>query len=197
MAGGYDQNILRTALDYVAPIRDGVELVTIGSQGHNALLRRGMTISADWSQLNEHVQMDDIAPIAGYLLRGFREGTFDRVAVAYTQFHGTARFRPTVRVLLPVALSEPPRPRQFYFEPDPVELIETLLPRVIQSIVHLALLESLAAEHAARAVAMRSAGTNAQELSDHLRLTYNKTRQATITAEMNEVSSALALRLGS
>lgn len=197
MAGGYDQSILRTALDHISQLRDGAELITIGSQGHNALLRRGMTVSADWSQLNEHVQMDDIAPIASYLMRGYHEGTFDRAAIAYTQFHGTTRIKPAVRVVLPVALSEPPRPRQFYFEPDPAALIEALLPRVIQSIVHLALLESLASEHAARAVAMRSAGTNAHELVDHLRLSYNKSRQQAITAEMNEVSSALTLELGS
>jgi len=61
--------------------------------------------------------------------------------------------------------------------------------------MHLALLESMAAENTARAVAMRSAGKNARELADRLRLRYNKTRQEAITAEMNQVSAALAAGL--
>lgn len=197
MAGGYDQNVIRAALEYSAGVRDGVELITIGSVGREALLHRGMAVSADWSQLDEHVQMDDLSPIAGYLMRGFREHLFDRAAIAYTQYHGRVRLKPTIRVLLPVALPERPKPRQYYFEPGATALIEALLPKVVQSTVYVALLESLAAENMARAVAMRSAGKNARELADSLRLSYNKSRQEAITSEMNEVSSALSLGPGS
>ena len=193
MAGSFDQNVLRVALEYIAGVRDGLEVITIGSQGHDALLRRGINVVADWSQLNEHVRMDEVSPIASYLLRGLRNREFDRAVMVYTRFRGALRHRPTTQVLLPVALGETPRPRQFYYEPGVSELVETLLPGAIQARIYLALLESLAAEHAARAVAMRSASNNARELADHLRLTYNKLRQQAITAEMSEVSSALTL----
>jgi F-type H+-transporting ATPase subunit gamma len=197
MAGGFDQNVLRAALKFAELVQDGVEFVTIGSKGHDALLHRGLPVVADWSQLNEHVQMEDISPIASYLMRGYREGAFERAAIAYSQFHEGARMRPTVRPLLPVTLGDRLRQRQFYFEPGAAELIEMLLPRVVLSTVHLALLESMAAENASRAVAMRSAGKNARELVDHLRLSYNKSRQQAITAEMNIASSALPAELGS
>ena len=111
----------------------------------------------------------------------------------YTEYREGSHNRPTVRQLLPVALPEAHEPRQFIFEPDLTTLIEALVPRVIRAMIHQGLLESFTAEHAARAVAMRSAGTNASELADHLRLSYNKSRQQTITAEMSEVTSALAL----
>jgi len=195
MAGGFDQAILRVALDHALGVHDGVQFVTIGSRGREALLRRGYTVLADWSQLNEHLRMEDVSPIAEYVMDGYRDGAFERVCIAYTQFHGRERLRPTVRQLLPVVLDEPLRPRQYYFEPDAAGLIAVLLPRVVQSAMHLALLESMAAENTARAVAMRSAGKNARELADRLRLRYNKTRQEAITAEMNQVSAALAAGL--
>jgi len=197
MAGSFDQSVLRLALEYIAGVRDGLEVITVGSQGHDALLRRGINVVADWSQLNEHVRMDEVSPIATYLLRGLHNRTFDRAVMVYTQFRGALRHRPTTQLLLPVELGDAPLPRQFYYEPGVSELVETLLPRAIQASIHLALLESLAAEHAARAVAMRSASNNARDLADHLRLTYNKSRQQAITAEMNEVSSALTLESGS
>ena len=197
MAGAFDQNVIRLAMEYIESVRDGVEVITIGSQGHDALLRRGIDVVADWSQLNEHVRMDQVSPIATYILRGLDARNFDRAVIMYTQFRGAQRHRPTIRLLLPVELGEAPKPRQFYYEPGVSELVETLLPRAIQASIHLALLESLTAEHAARAVAMRSASSNARELADHLRLTYNKSRQQAITAEMNEVSSALTLESGS
>jgi len=197
MTGGQDQSVIRVALEYAQGLADGVEFHTIGSQGHSALLHRGLPVAADWSQLSSHVQMDEIAPISTYMLRGYRDRAFAQVAIAYTQYRDGARLKPTVRRLLPLDVARTPRLRQFYFEPDAATLVDTLLPRVLQSAVHLAVLEAFSAENVARAVAMRSAGTNAQELVEHLRLNYNKTRQQTITAEMNEVSSALSLENGS
>jgi F-type H+-transporting ATPase subunit gamma len=197
MAGPYDQNVLHVAMEYTKHLQGERELITVGERGRGAMLRRGVPVAADWSRLNERLTIDDVAPLSTHLLQRFESGEYGRVAMAYTQYREGVRGRPTVRQLLPVAIPPADLPRAFLLEPDAAALLQALLPRVIQAQVYEGVLESFTAEHTARVFAMHSAGTNATELSGSLRLSYNKTRQEAITAEMSEVTSVLALESGS
>ena len=82
--------------------------------------------------------------------------------------------------------------REFKFEPSPREVLDTILPQLTEVQMYQAILESAASEHSARMVAMRNASDNASDILDDLTLTYNQTRQASITAELAELSGAAA-----
>lgn len=185
MAGDFDQAITAVALRFVRAHGVPVRLITVGKSGRDAMIRLGYEIHAD-VHLGVNFQLEQVTPIAHVLIDGFRDGAFDEVHIAYTQFHGGARFSPTTRRLLPASLSDAP-PRQYIYEPDPHTLLRELLPMILRFQVFQAVLESMTAETAARMVAMRTATRNAAELVTHLRSTYNKARQQAITGEMLDI----------
>jgi len=121
----------------------------------------------------------------------------DEVHLFYTQFVSTLVQRPFRRQLLPV---QPPaefesRYLDYLYEPDPQTVLGQLLPRFVEVQVYQAVLEAIASEHSARMVAMHNATQNARDIIRDLTLSYNKTRQASITKEMLEIASgAEALR---
>src|SRR6185436_20648270 len=99
---------------------------------------------------------------------------------------------PIERAKTAVAEASSERPVEFIYEPDPQTILARLLPRYLEFIIFRILLESAAAEHAARMTAMDSASRNAGDLIDSLTLTYNRARQARITKELIEIVSGSA-----
>ncbi|MFH1085187.1 MAG: ATP synthase F1 subunit gamma [Chloroflexota bacterium] len=185
LAGAYDDNIVRRAHEYLAGQALPAEIVTVGAVGREAMLRLGHPIHADLA-LDDRAQLDDLTHVAQLLMEGYQRGAFHEVVIAYTQYTQPARLQPQVRRLLPIA-TERVEPRQYLFEPSPEELVLALLPRVVRFQIYAAFLESQAAEQAARTAAMHSATQNADELTQHLRLAYNKTRQQAITSELLDI----------
>ena len=142
-----------------------------------------------------------VTPIARVLLDDFLDCVVDEVYVAYTDYVNTLRQRTRVDRLLPLApeltIDETRTAEQvgaggaqvgYTFEPDPEDLLGSVLPRFTQVQVFQAVLESLASEHSARMVAMRNATDNANELSSALRLAYNKARQLSITSDLLDIA---------
>ncbi|MGI6367534.1 MAG: ATP synthase F1 subunit gamma [Anaerolineae bacterium] len=192
MAGAFDHNVIQRMLELLETLPNA-EIITVGTKGRDAMKRHGYAVAADWSQLDERSAPEDIAPLAAQMLNAFHNKALQRVLLVYTRARGEHRHQPAVRVLLPVDRDTAQADRHAFLEPGPAELAQSLLPAAVESALYLALVESLAAEYAARAIVMRSASNNARDLAEQLRLTYNKMRQEAITAEMNEVSSALSL----
>jgi F-type H+-transporting ATPase subunit gamma len=192
MAGGYDANVIAKALETIESAANGVTLITIGARGHEAMLRRGLEIVADFSLLDERSELEDATPLASLALEGYEQRRFERVALVYTEFHKGALLRARVRQILPVQVAPVSRVRQYIIEPDATQLLEMLLPRIIRFQIHAALLESFAAEHASRAVALRMATNNADEVILHLTQDYNKGRQQAVTEEMLDIHSGAA-----
>ena len=186
MVGPADENIFLKALEYVTARGVEAKWLTLGRIGRVNLLQRGQTIYADFPH-QEKGDITQLAPVARLLLDGFAKGTFDEVWVAYTQFRPGAMLKPMIRRLLPIQPDLPSTPRFYVFEPSPQEILEELIPRIILFQVYEAFLEALTAEHIARNAAMHTATKNASDLLENLRLTYNKTRQQRITAEILDI----------
>ena len=116
----------------------------------------------------------------------------DAVYLLFNEFKSVMAQKLTVRRILPVEMPEQREPVDFIFEQPPAELLAALLPKYVEAGFYRAVLESTAAEHAARMTAMESATSNAAEMIDKLTLHMNRVRQASITKEIIEVVSGAA-----
>jgi F-type H+-transporting ATPase subunit gamma len=147
--------------------------------------------------------------ISRFALDRFLSGEVDKVSVAYTRFINTLTQKPVVQALLPIAPStteagaeitpesvakfpaEDPKNRFGYiFEPGPREVLDAVLPEYVHFQVYQMVLDSRASEHSARMVAMKNATDNAKQIIKDLTLEYNKVRQAAITTELLEITTA-------
>jgi F-type H+-transporting ATPase subunit gamma len=129
------------------------------------------------------------------MLDNYSAGRIDRLTLAYNDFVNTMTQKPTLDQLLPLPPSESlatAHDWDYLYEPDAESVLEHVLTRYIESLVYQAALENLASEHAARMVAMKSAGDNAKKAIDSLTLVYNKVRQAAITQEISEIVGGAA-----
>jgi len=201
LCGGYNHSIVQHTLRFTRELNHPVELITVGKRGRDALWRLGQRIAAEFSDLPPQPRVMDIAPLAHLAVHGFRSGAYDVVYLAHTDFVNTLVQRPTVWQLLPIrplqiapsAIAEHrvvttgTMVGEYLYEPDPRTVLDSVLPRFTELQVYQAVLESLASEHSARMVAMRSATENARELIDVLTLNYNRARQEAITREMLDI----------
>ncbi len=185
MAGDYYQAMAAQVRRFVQGQSAPVQLLVIGSHGGQVIRRLGESERIDL-RLTPGIQVQEVSDLAQRLLAGYREGRFDAVQVAYARFLGGARFEPTIEQLLPLQI-ERQAPRQYIHEPGPRQALDGLLPTVLRFRLFASILESLAAETAARMMAMRTATRNAQELIERLRTSYNKARQQSITNEILDI----------
>ncbi len=206
LAGPYNSNVVRAALDFEAEKDVPVQYIPVGRKGRDILWRRGSTIVAEFSGIPDSPSILDITAITRTVVDDFLSGTVDEVYVIFTDFINTLRQKATIRRLLPLKPTEGDMtglPEQVHtgmeavytFEPDAQTILDEILPRFTELQLYQALLESLASEHSARMVAMRNATENAEALVGDLTLVYNKARQLAITSEMLDIvggASALA-----
>ena len=204
LCGAFNANIIRLALEYIQALPVEADVVTVGRKGRNTMLRRGQSLVAEFSDLPAQPVLADVTPIARVALDGFRDGTYDAVWLAYTDFINTLRQVPVIKRLLPLTPTEMEKQAlaeyvedtapetvevpEYIYEPDPRTILDTVLPRFTELQVYQAVLESIAREHSARMVAMRNATDNAESLTQDLQLTYNKARQRAITREIVDIA---------
>jgi len=134
-------------------------------------------------------------PITAMLTQLYTDGLVDEVHIAYTRFVNTLIQEPVIAQLLPInpgELEEPGAPADYQYEPDAATVLNTLLPRFLDTQVYQAVLESNASEQSSRMVAMRAATDAAEEMVDSLTLELNKARQAMITAELLDLVGGVA-----
>lgn len=206
LVGAFNQNIAAAAVAVLALLPRSTDVVTAGRVAARLLQRAGAHIVADFPKKDLFADLADAAPIADFLLQRFLNGEADRVDMAYADFVSTTRHEPRVRTLLPLGIPDPAlgrvsendAPRHtlharstygFLFEPDPESVLRAVAPNLISVQVYQALLETAAAEHAARMLSMKNATENADELVDDLTLTLNQVRQQRITRELQEIIS--------
>ena len=193
MAGSYNTNIVRKAIDILKPYRqDQIKLITVGKKGRMFLSSRGYKVVADFAMPSTEITMVEARQISRTIRQMFESQEVDVVHIIYTRFYSAVRQVATVMQLLPVT---PPEETlllsrdEYIFEPKPDELFGSLLPRYVDTQIYRALLESLASEHGARMTAMTSATDNAAEMIDRLTLDLNRARQSAITTELTEIVS--------
>ena len=197
LAGPYNTNIVRAAMNFARGLDARVRYITVGRQGRDAILRRGAHVVAEFTDMPGTPSVLDITAISRAAMDDFLRGEIDDVYIAYTKFVNTLRQEPILERLLPLRpMGDELRGEQrataelrplFSFEPDVEAVLEEILPRFTEVLLFQALLEALASEHSARMVAMRSATENANALVDDLTLRFNKARQLAITSEMLDI----------
>jgi F-type H+-transporting ATPase subunit gamma len=197
LAGAYNLNMVRAAMDYARTELAGQELswITVGRKGRDLLWRRGAKIVAEFTRLPATPSVLDIIAIARVAIEEFLKGDVDQVYLAYTRFINTVAQRPEIKRLLPltpedVENHEPrsgPAPAYIY-EPSAEALLAVLLPRFTELQVFQAVLEALASEHSARMVAMRNATDSATDLVGDLVIARNKARQLSITSDLLDIA---------
>lgn len=201
LAGSLNTNVIRRGTELILENErtEGrtVQVVTVGRKGQDFLARRGRNLLGTFTGLVNQVRYEDVIPIARVIIDSFVDGSIDRAMLVYPRFISTLSQRPEVVQLLPI---EPPetareeagaaRRLDYIFEPDPLSILEQLLPRYIEVLIYQAVLETAASFFSAQMVAMRNATDNANDLVESLSLTYNKVRQANITNQVTEIASA-------
>ena len=199
LAGALNTNMIRRGTELIIEEERSdnrrVEVVTVGRRGQDFLLRRGRQLLGTFTGFIDKVQYDHVIPIARVIMDGYVSGQIDRALLVYPRFLSTLSQRPEVVQLLPItppgeAAERPQQRLDYIFEPDPISILQQLLPRYVEVQIYQALIETAASFYSAQMVAMRNATDNANDLVQSLSLTYNKVRQAGITREVTEIASA-------
>lgn len=210
LAGGFNSNMIKEAILSVKDITDGttVEAIAIGRRGGDALARNKVEVIARFEDLTNKPTFSAILPIGNLILESFYQKKYKRVLLGYTDFISSLTQKPRIIELLPLgkpdaelgsvnkaqAQEEIPKNQntEYLFEPNPENVLNRMLPRLIETMLYQALLESSASEHSARMMAMRNATDSANEMLKELTFTSNRIRQASITQEIAEISSGKA-----
>jgi len=193
LAGAFNSNLIKAAQKFLEEnAARHVELVTAGRKGRDFFRKRGAKISDELVGFTEKASYTDAAAVAGRVIGRFAAGEIDAVYLLYNEFKSIMTQRLVVTRVLPVTAPPAVVPIDYIYEKPPVELLEKLLPRYVEIEIHHALLESGAAQQAARMTAMDAATTNAADMIESLTLYMNRVRQASITREIIEVVSGAA-----
>jgi F-type H+-transporting ATPase subunit gamma len=190
LAGAFNANLIKAAQKFMEERRDAeLEIETIGRKGRDFFRKRGARIVAEHIGILGRPTFEDAAAIARKAIERFRNGELDAVYVLNNEFKSMVSQRLSVARLLPVEIPPNPEVVDYIFEQPPNQILEALLPRYVETEVYRSMLETGAAEHAARMMAMEAATSNANDMIERLTLYMNRVRQASITKEIIEVVS--------
>jgi F-type H+-transporting ATPase subunit gamma len=206
LAGAFNTNILRKANEFLRERRDKkLSLVPVGKKGRDSLKRAGFKFAAEYINVLAKVEFSTAREIAGLASELYAKEEIDAVYLIFSEFKTVVTANLKVEKLLPVepemarepaketaqeSSTDQPQSRIDYIYEQPVDkLLASLLPKYIEAQLLRAMLESSAAEYAARMAAMESATRNAGEVIQALTLHMNKIRQAAITKEIIEIVS--------
>ena len=206
LCGAFNTNLTKAAQAFIRENADkNVEIIAIGRKGRDFFRNRHAVIAGEFIGLTGKGRVDfsEALEVAGHIIKLYTEDTgIDKVFLLYNEFKSVLSQRVVLDQLLPVSRprAEEPEARSqepvtlidYIYEQPPEEMLGTLLPRLVQTQIFRALLESIASEQGARMTAMDSASKNASELIDSLTLNMNRVRQAAITNEIIEVVSGAA-----
>jgi len=201
LCGSFNTNVIKSAGNFVKESQDReVALGLVGRRGRDFFARRGFEVRYEQINLFAALKFEDAQAIARAAIESFTTGAVDSVYLVYNEFKSVLNQRVVVERLLPIprgafageaaaGSAEAGAIVDYIYEPAPEELLRTLIPSHVEVQIFRALLESAAAEHAARMTAMDAATRNSAEMIEQLTLYMNKVRQAAITREIIEVVS--------
>lgn len=206
LCGALNTNLLKKLI--AEDIQGEVDYVTVGRKAAQGLSRLRKKLVADFT-IKDPAKFAELRPIGNYLQEKFLSGEYSRVLVAFNNFVNTVTLVPTIEQLLPVNPVTLGGKRSFegmgsaleveetgseiteyVFEPDAKAVFEVILPQYVNNTIWQMLLEARASEHSSRMVAMKNATDNAKQIIKDLTLEYNKLRQAAITNELLEITTA-------
>jgi len=214
LAGAFNENVLRKAAIWITEqTENNYSVLAVGKKAKDFFERKGINLVDSFYNFGDYTHVHETTPVAEKIMSGFLSEEWDSVEVIYTHFRTTLRQETVHKKILPVTLkgledviegiipeygkfheteisrieAENHFNYEYLFEPNPVDILNVLIPSLLKTHIHHIILESNASEHSARMVAMKNASENADELGGELTLSYNKARQAGITAELSEI----------
>ena len=197
LCGAFNSNIIRILNNRVLKYCEQdckIEIYPVGKKVEDAVKKMTIPVEIKGSfiSLMDNPKFEGAKNIADSLMNDFLDRKIDRVDLIYNHFKSAGVQVPTEELFLPVDLSKKTGtkkniPTDYIIEPDRKTLLESLIPRSLRSKIYAILLDSAAAEHAARVVAMQIATDNADEILDELTIQYNKQRQQAITSELLDI----------
>ncbi|MBI4272624.1 ATP synthase F1 subunit gamma [Candidatus Uhrbacteria bacterium] len=186
-----------------------VAFITFGRRVRDGIARQGHTIAADFAKNDITTSLLDISPIAHMIIDQYKKCAFDRVSLVYSTFVSSVKQTVGIKQLLPLEYAQqngegitdkkmPPGTESaedyslYLFEPSERKVLRHIIPRLLETQVFQAVLESEASEHSARMMAMHNATQAASDILQGLQLTFNQVRQTAITQEVAELSAGRA-----
>ena len=194
LVGGFNSNLVKKLLNLQNEEPELIsELIVIGRKGRESASRMNKTIIADFPKHDTTIPAKEVYPIIRMITDIYNSKEYKKVYIVYNHFVSMLSQEPKAKQLLPVV------PKSEYqtltigskviFEPSPKDVLDHLLPRILESQVYQAILESDASEHSARMIMMKNATEAAGDLIDDLTLTFNQLRQSKITTELSEITA--------
>jgi len=234
LCGGYNSQIIKKTISLlkesvrsaeVRPMQNvprsdlcDFDIITVGKKGDNAMRKTGQSIMATFTEMPDiNLKISDIIPLSTLIINEFKNGNYQNVYIAYTDFVSALTQKPKIRKILPISREEikeeisenlneklpdkksaiagssgETKEIPYLFEGDTDKLLETLAEKLTRMQIYQMILESNASEQSSRMVAMKNANEAAGEMIDDLTLVFNKARQAGITREISEISGGMA-----
>ncbi len=212
LCGSFNSNIIKKTVAQLKTEKAGVDVIGIGKKGADFAKKMGFNLVAAFTNMTDTPSLDDALPIAKMVIDAYEKKSYDKIIVAYTDFKSAIFQLAKLRQVLPVSeidlekmidgLSPLPRgserglPKpalnEYLFEPNRLDVLQMILPRLVETQIYQTMLESAASEHSARMFAMRSASDAAEDMIKELNLNFNKARQAGITQEIAEIAGGAA-----
>ena len=191
LAGAFNSNIIKASVKFAHEEHPDavVSYALIGRKGRDYYRKRDVAVSGEYVGVLANVQFADASTIAQNAIERFRKEEIDAVYLLNNEFKSVMSQKLTVTRVLPIDIPAEQQTIDYIYEQPPAELLAALLPQYVESEVYRAMLESVAAEHAARMTAMDAATSNAADMIERLTLYMNRVRQASITREIIEVVS--------
>ncbi len=205
LCGAFNANICKEGAaliqgKYDKQRRDGkLTMLFIGKKGFEWFRRRyrDVELISDYIPVYDNPAYENVCVLSAKLMEEFSSGKYDAIELVYGRFKNAATTFPTAEQWLPVPKLEVPvgtkeKKVDYIFEPEQQQLLEHLVPSILQLSFHKSILDTQASEHGARMTAMDKATENAEELLKGLKIHYNKARQEAITTELGEIVSGAA-----
>lgn len=219
LCGAYNAQVIRKSLTFLKKKTHGenVDIMTVGKKGDVAMCRVGEKICSSFTDLPDNISLASMTPISKLALQEYSAGNYDKVLVAYTDFVSAMTQAPNIKQVLPISKTElkefisgleeikdnenpgnkpnhlsNAKKTNYLIEGDQNKLLGSLAEKLVKMQIYQMLLESNASEQSSRMIAMKNASEAAGEMIDDLTLVFNKSRQASITQEISEISAGMA-----
>ena len=191
LCGGFNANIIKQTISLIKDTYSDktVSVLSIGKKSSEYFRNNNYNVISSHDDIFSDLTYDSVAKIAEDVMQSYLDLKYDKVILVYNQFKNAATQNVMSENYLPVESPEEEGAviGDYIFEPEKKEIIEQLIPKSLKTQLFKAVLDSHASEHGARMTAMHKATDNASELKKDLTLSYNKARQAAITAEILEI----------
>lgn len=195
LCGSYNSSVSREVKKFLAENSD-IDLYFIGKKAKDLLRRDGFKATKTFDYEKQNPQFEEAQAIIAELAELFTTEKIGKVFVIWNSFVSAIEFKTTIKQILPMTVTKEEKeilvkefPVDFKYEPSASEILNSLIPEVLNTTAFTCMLDAIAAEHGTRMTAMDNATTNSKEMIKTLTLKMNKIRQAAITTELTEIVS--------